>query len=398
MPQLIATVLIWLAVLSIGLNLWQWLAAKSFRFGAPARGTRDGSNPGVSILRPLKGCDVETERCLESWFQHAYDGDCEILFGVASEWDPVCDVVRRLINKHPTQKADLVICGPLLGANAKVSSLCHLLDRAEHEVVIISDQDVLVTPDFLSSLVAPLHDKNVGLVNCLYTLGNPVGLPMWIEAVAINSDFWSHVLQGNTIRRMDFALGAAMATTKTRLAQIGGFESLVDYLADDYQLGNRIANTGARVEICSTPVECRSEPQDAEEVWSHQLRWARTVRVCQPLPYFLSILSNATLWPLLAAMGHGPRSIELLVTALVVRVMTAQMNYDQMVGQAGWKAGLLAPAKDLLQVPIWALAFFGNEISWRDQRFHVDRGGRLTPLAWASPDPPVDVTVEPQEN
>jgi len=206
------------------------------------------------------------------------------------------------------------------------------------------------------------------------------------------------VLQRNTIKRMDFALGATMATTKTRLAEIGGFEGLVDYLADDYQLGNRIANTGARIEICSTPVECRSEPQDAEEVWSHQLRWARTVRVCQPLPYFSSILSNATLWPLLAVLGNGARGMELFVVALLVRVMTAQLNYERLIGQEGWKAGLLAPVKDLLQVPVWALAFFGNEISWRDQSFHVDRGGKLTPLAWTSPDEAVEGTAEPLEN
>jgi ceramide glucosyltransferase len=204
---------------------------------------------------------------------------------------------------------------------------------------------------------------------------------MWLEAVAVNADFWSQVLQGNMLKPMDFALGAVMATTKTRLAQIGGFEGLLDYLADDYQLGHRIARTGARLVICPVPVECRSAAQSASAVWKHQLRWARTIRVCQPTAYFFSILSNATLWPLLGLIGNGLGGVTLLAVAVLLRILTARSNYARLAGANGWKAGFLAPLKDLLQVPIWALAFVGNEIVWREQRFRVDRGGKLTPLA-----------------
>jgi ceramide glucosyltransferase len=341
----------------------------------------DREAPGVSILRPLKGCDSETESCLRSWFDQSYGGKSELLFGVASENDPVCEIVRRLIQEYPEQPAELAICKPILGANAKVSSLCYLAKRASHELMVVSDQDVLISRDFLSELVLPLGQKEVGLVNCFYILANPQGAGMWLEAVAVNADFWSQVLQGNMLKPMDFALGAVMVTTKSRIEVIGGFEGLLDYLADDYQLGNRIAKTGARLEICPVPVECRSERQSARAVWKHQLRWGRTIRVCQPAPYFFSILSNATVWPVLGLMGTGTIGVGVLGCALVLRVVTAISNYRRLTGETRWRAGFLAPIKDLLQVAIWALAFAGNEITWRDQRFRVEKGGKLTPLA-----------------
>ena len=116
---------------------------------------------------------------------------------------------------------------------------------------------------------------------------------------AVNADFWSQVLQARTLRSQDFALGAVMATRRAQLAELGGFRALVDFLADDYQLGNQLARRGYCIELCPVVVECWERPQGWREVWAHQLRWARTVRVCQPAPYFLSILSNATVWPIL---------------------------------------------------------------------------------------------------
>ena len=373
---MIAWILTSLAGFSVLLNLWQWYAAKRFRFHK-----KPGDfAPPLSILRPLKGSDVETGRCLESWFVQEYPAETELLFGVASETDPVCEVVRQLMAKYPEIRAELLICKPILGANGKVSSLCYLAKRAHYEHIVISDQDVRVSRNFLSLLVPALKHDTIGLVNCFYILANPRGLGMRLEAVAVNADFWSQVLQRNMVKPMDFALGAAMATTKKRLAEIGGFEALLDYLADDYQLGNRIAQAGGLLTIAPIPVECRSVPQKATEIWSHQLRWARTIRVCRPTPYFFSILSNSTLWPLMALAARPSFGVKLMVVALAVRVLTAQSNYARLTQQTAWIPALLAPLKDLLQTPIWFLAFLGNEIVWRDERFRVEKGGKLTRL------------------
>ena len=246
------------------------------------------------------------------------------LFGVASADDPVCEVVEALLREYPDRDAKLVHCQHLEGANAKVAKLAQLERLARHEWVVISDADVRVPPDLLTNLVTPLESAEVGLVNCFYRLANPTTAGMRWEAIAINADFWSQVLQSRSLKPIDFALGAVMAVSRKRLAEIGGFTALRDCLADDYQLGHRIAQHGYRIELCPVVVECWSAPMGWTAVWKHQLRWARTIRVCQPAPYFFSLLSNATLWPLLwLAAAQTPAALVLAVSALGLRVATA---------------------------------------------------------------------------
>jgi ceramide glucosyltransferase len=259
----------------------------------------------VTLLKPLKGCDAETEECLRSWLIQDYAGPVQILFGTASADDPVCEVAKKLIASYPECDAQLVVCRESLGPNAKVSTLIQLDSLARHDVVIISDADVRVPPDLLSNVVAPLREAKAGLVNCFYRLANPSTLAMRWEAICVNSDFWSQVLQSRSLKPLDFALGAVMAVKREALVQAGGLSALAHYLADDYQLGHFIAAKGWRIELSPVVVDCWEPPMNWRQVWRHQLRWARTIRVCQPIAYFFSILSNATLWPtLLLLLGQ----------------------------------------------------------------------------------------------
>lgn len=366
-----------LAFLSLALLIWQWLVARRFPLH---RRVRDSSfAPAVTLLKSLKGADASTEDCLRSWFNQQYDGDCELLFGVASPDDPVCDVVRRLIRQFPSRNAELIVCGPLAGPNAKASKLAQLLPRARHDVLVISDADVRVPPDLLANVVAPLRDPGVGLVNCLYRLANPVTPAMRWEAVAINSDFWSQVLQSRSLKPLDFALGAVMAMRRGLLDEVGGFAALASCLADDYQLGNRIAGKGHRIELCPVVAECWDPPMTWRAVWKHQLRWARTIRVSQPLPYFFSILSNPTLWPLLWLVAcPAPPALAFAGAALLIRMAIAnnlQSRLTQLTEH--WAYSWMTPIKDLLQTAIWFCSFAGNRVEWRGRRFSLIRDGTL---------------------
>jgi ceramide glucosyltransferase len=366
-----------LAVLSLVLVLWQWLAARRFplhqRVAAPVFW------PGVTLLKSLKGCDPATEACLRSWFVQDYHGPAQILFGVATAADPVCETVRKLQREFPDCDAQLVVCGPLMGANAKVSKLTELERLAKYEITIISDADVRVPPDLLANVVAPLEQPEVGLVNCFYRLANPTTTAMYWEACAINADFWSQVLQSASLQPIDFALGAVMATRRQHLQDIGGLAALVDCLADDYQLGHRIAGRGHRVVLCPVVVDCWSEPMGWAAVWKHQLRWARTIRVCQPVPYFFSILSNGTLWPLVWVVAKpGWSVLGFSLVCWLVRVMTAfelerRLTQKRLPAVRAW----LPVLKDLLQTWIWCAAFLGNRVEWRGQRLHLQRDGTL---------------------
>ena len=390
-----------LALLSLAITLWQWFAAR--RFPLHQRAADISFAPGVTLLKPLKGLDPETRGCLESWFKQDYRGPIQILFGVAAAEDPVCELVRKLIAEHPQANAQLVLCPEQLGPNAKVSTLVHLERLAQHDHLVVSDADTRVPADFLAQVVQPLRNPQAGLVNCFYALANPTTPAMQWEAVAVNADFWSQVLQSRTLKPLDFALGAVMATRRQQLNEIGGFRALVDYLADDYQLGNQIAKRGHRIELCPVVVECREREQGWREVWAHQLRWARTIRVCQPVPYFFSILSNATVWILVwllvshiqlhscfpyqdtpqtrAAVNTAGTAMMLFMFGLILRLKSSRELFKLLTKSKvppSWDAS--ACLKDLLQVPIWALAFLGNTVVWRGQRLRVLPGGKLVPM------------------
>jgi ceramide glucosyltransferase len=385
-----------LALLSLALALWQWLAARRFplhrRVTEPSSTPAGGDEaptlaaerrPAITSLKPLKGCDATTAESLQSWFNQNYPGQIQILFGVADASDPVCKIVRELIEKNPGRDAQLVVCAESLGANGKVSTLIQLERLAKHPLILVSDADVRVPPDFLANITAPLRDSKVGLVNCFYRLANPATTAMRCEAVAINADFWSQVLQSTNLKPLDFALGAAMLTRRKLLEEIGGFAAWVNCLADDYQLGHRIAQRGHRIALCPVVVECWDAPMNWCEVWKHQLRWARTIRVCRPLPYFFSILSNATLWPLLWLIASLVWSKTLCapliaVVCLLIRMVLAQnLQRRFMQSRDNIAPPWLAPVKDLQQAAIWAGAFLGNTVEWRGQKMCLRRDGTL---------------------
>jgi ceramide glucosyltransferase len=386
-----------LALLSFALLLWQWLVAR--RFPLHQRIAAHSFPPAVTLLKPLKGCEPSTDDCLRSWFLQEYTGRVQFLFGVDSADDPVVMVVRKMQQEFPASDSQLIVCGPPTGPNAKVSKLVELHRLAKHDLFVVSDADVRVTPDFLANVVEPLREakttaaaqapgsktngliqSSCGLVNCFYRLANPTTLSMQWEAIAINADFWSQVLQSQSIKPLDFALGAVMVTRRQQLEEIGGFAALVDCLADDYQLGHRIAQCGHRIELSTVVVECWSSPMTWSDVWKHQLRWARTIRVCQPVAYFFSILSNATLWPLAwLVVRPGPIVLAVCLACWLTRIWAAldlqqRLNRSRKHFAFAW----LALIKDLLQVAIWMLAFAGNRIEWRGQQMRLQRDGTLT--------------------
>ncbi len=399
--MILSGILAGLALVSLGITLWQWRLGR--RFPLHQRVAETGYAPALTLLKPLKGCDAETRECLRSWLTLDYAGPVQVLFGVASADDPVCDIVRELLKAHPKLDARLVICAEPLGPNAKVSTLIQLQRRAKHDLILVSDADVRVPSDLLTNIVAPLREPDMGLVCAFYRLANPTTLAMQWEAIAINADFWSQVLQAQSLKPLDFALGAVMASRREELERIGGFEALVGCLADDYQLGNKIVRAGKRITLSPVVVDCFDAPLNRRQVWAHQLRWARTIRVCQPVPYSFSILSNATLWPLLlllfgragdlAAPFHVDPALSSTVSVvtvqapwtwlvfgvcLLVRILTAVRLQARLTEATGhFRYWWLVPIKDLLGAAVWALSFVGNHVTWRGERFRVRRGGKL---------------------
>jgi ceramide glucosyltransferase len=368
-----------LALISLGLTVWHWLGA--LRFPLHSRIQSPESLPPVSILKPVKGSDQHTEECLRSWITQDYPAPVQILFAADSEEDAVCPIIRKLIAGLGPDRARLIICREELVLHPKVSKLMHLEPCIEHEAVVISDADVKVPPDFLRQAIALLENHDVGLVNSFYRLANPDSLPLRMAALHINADFWGQVLQSNSLTPQDFSLGAVMVTRKSEINGIGGFEALGSYLADDYQLGHKIAALGKKIALTRIVVECWSGPMNWSSLWKYQLRQARTIRSCQPLPYFFSILNNATLWPLLwLIISPAPTTVLFLGGALLFRMASAAQNERRLTGSWGHLPYVwLIPLKDLFHVILWAGAFLGNKVHWRGNVLRIGSGGKLKP-------------------
>lgn len=369
-----------LTALSLLLSTWQWLEGRLFPLHRRLKSRE--AMPPLSLLKPLKGAEPALLACLRSWFVQNYPGPFEILFGVESEADPACAIARRVMEEHPEIPARLIVCGPPEVPNGKVAKLARLAREARHPWWVLSDADVKVPPDLLANLVPALHQPETGLVHCFYRLGEAHTPAMHCEAVAVNADFWTSVLQARRLGLVRFALGAVMALRRDTVETIGGFESLGSNLADDFELGRRIAAAGKRIHFCRVAVDCLHPRQGWGAVWRHQLRWARTIRACRPGAYAASLLAHP--WLAAACMvASAPNllSWQVLGICLGVRLLTAFDNQRRLTQSAHHLPWLwLVPIKDLLQLAWWTSAFLGNTVEWGGRKYRVRMGGRLEPL------------------
>src|ERR1019366_6488046 len=234
--------------------------------------------PPVSILKPLKGVDPEIWESFCSHCEQEYP-EFQLIFGVGDPGDPAIEVVRKLQAKYPNLPIELMVCDRVLGANIKVSNLAQMLPAARHELLLVNDSDIRVPSDYLRKVITPLADSSVGLVTCLYRGVAGPTLGSRLEALSISTDFVPGVLSARFLEKgLHFGFGSTLAFRRRDLEAIGGFEALLDYLADDYELGWRIAATGKRVELSAATVTTFLPAYTMRDFIRHQLRWSRTIR------------------------------------------------------------------------------------------------------------------------
>ncbi|MGH9498058.1 MAG: bacteriohopanetetrol glucosamine biosynthesis glycosyltransferase HpnI [Terriglobales bacterium] len=355
-----------------------WSAAQFLRDARTAGGGARATHacPPVSILKPLKGTDpgmYEHFRghCLQDYPEY------EIIFGVSEPDDPAIKLVEQLKSEFPQCSIRLIICAGRLGANTKVSNLVQMLPHACYDNLIVNDSDIRVGPDYLRRVLAALTDSGTGLVTCLYRGVAASTLGSRLEALGISTDFCPGVLVARQLEGIKFALGSTMAFRRRDLAAIGGFETLVDYLADDYHLGQRIAALGLKVELSDVVVETFLPGYTVGEFFAHQLRWARAVRDSRFWGYVGLGVSFGLIWALLTlilAKGAG--------WAWEVFGVTAAMRYAVAILIGGrvlrdaqtvrWL--LLIPLRDAIAAMVWLASFAGHRVSWRGESFQLKHG------------------------
>jgi ceramide glucosyltransferase len=338
--------------------------------------------PPVSLLKTVRGVDFATYENYASFCKQEYP-EYEILFAVNDAADPAVPLVHRLIAEFPDRRIRLFVGAESLGANRKVNKLARLSREAQHEILALTDGDVRVGPNYLREVVAPFVDESTGAVTSFYRGIAERNLGAELEAIGASSDFFAGVLMAELTEGINFALGASIVTTKRWLSKMGGFESIAGMLADDYELGLRIAQAGGRVLLSREPVWTMYPAQTAKSFWDHQLRWARTVRVCRPVSYFGLIFTLGLPWAVLAALVAPTRWVAAayLIAYLVLRHVMAWIVGVWGVGDEVLRHKLwLVPLRDALYSAVWLACFASNRISWGGQEFNMHKG-QMVPVA-----------------
>jgi ceramide glucosyltransferase len=336
--------------------------------------------PPVSILKPVHGVDFASYENFASFCTLDYP-EYEILFVVNDESDPAIAVVTQLIADYPQRSINLLIGSEYFGANKKVNNLARLTREARYEVLALSDGDVRVGPKYLLNVVVPLRDENVGAVTSFYRGVAQNNCYAELEAVGASSNFFVGVLMAAWTEGVKFTLGASVATTKTWMRRIGGFEAIAAFLADDYEIGRRVAQAHGRVVLSHETVSTMYPAQTLRSFWQHQLRWARTVRLCRPASYAALLFTQGLPWVIAATVLAPAHSIaaSYLLTYLVLRLTTAWLVGVSVVGDRVVRRRLwLVPLWDAVHFVVWTASFASNHVVWGNVEYVIERG-RMKP-------------------
>jgi ceramide glucosyltransferase len=336
--------------------------------------------PPVSIVKPVRNVDREAYENFASFCRLDYP-KYEIVFAVADRDDPVIPVIQKLQQSFPMCPIRLVTAVANLGANNKVNNLCQLVQEAKHELIVMSDSDVRVEPDYLRNVVAPFSDPRVGVVTALYRGISGRGLVSALDDLGMYTDSAPAALVARKVEgKMRFAFGWTMATTKKVLSEIGGFESMVNHHSDDFELGNRISELGYRVELMRKPVDMVLPDESFGEFLKHELRWSIGLRNVRPVGYVGMLLTHGLPWTLLAvavasASGWASVAIGYAVAYLILRLGVVWTTAVWGLGDSQIAGKLwLVPLHDAISFVVWVGGFFSNKIVWRGSVYRVRKG------------------------
>lgn len=382
-PTLIECILVAAALPSIYYLLSIYSSWRFFR-GPGRRASQKGTPflPPVSNIKPVRGIDPDAYENFASLCRQDYP-EYEIVFCVGSENDPIVPVIQQVAHDFPERSIRIIYGSGRSGSNDKVAKLARLVQEARHNVLVISDSDVRVKPDYIRSVVAPLQRPEVGAVTCLYVSAKDANLAEHLQSIGMISDFFPGILVARELDGVKFALGTTIATTKDHLEEFGGYESLENRPADDLLVGRLIAEQGHKIELLPYAVETVPDYSSIGELWHKRLRWIVVMRHMRPWGHVGLIFTFGLPWALAAIVIHPTLAIAAAYfgTYLLLRfVMTWMVGIWGLKDQAVWSKLPLIVLWDGVAFAIWVASFFRTSIRWRDGQYYI-RNGTLVPVA-----------------
>ena len=344
--------------------------------------------PPVSILKPIRGLDPDAFENFSSFCEQDYP-DYEVLFCVGEEDDEVVPILQKLASDFPERRIRVLFGSGGRGSNDKVVKLARLVSEAQHEVVVISDSDVRVRPDYLRTVVAPLADPKVGAVTCFYASIEEKTFAESLQTIGMFSDFYVGILVARQLDGVKFALGPTIATTRARLAGFGGYGAIDDRPADDLLVGRLIAEQGYEVELLPYTILTVADYGSMRDLFHKRLRWIVVMRHMRPWGHLGLFLTQGLPWCLTAVAVHPSAGVALgyFGAYLVLRfTMTWMVGIWGLKQGSLWKKMGLIPVWDALAFFIWLTSFARNSIRWRDGEYYI-RDGRLVPVTSTNAEP-----------
>jgi len=357
------------------------LAAVQF-FSRERKKTLGSYTPPVSVLKPVRGVDFASYENFKSFCLQNYP-EYEILFCVNDLDDAAVPLIRTLAEEFPQRSIRLLSNAAQIGSNRKVNNMALLAREAKYELLVQSDGDVRVGANYLREVAARFEQVETGVVSCFYRGVTQKNVWAEMEALGVATDFSAGVLVAAWMEGVTFALGASAATTKMWLHKIGGYETLANVLADDYEIGNRVAKAGGRVMLSREVVETMYPALTFGKFWQHQMRWARTVRLCRPASYVGLLFTHGLPFAITGAVATRSAAGALLFMAayVVLRLTMARTAgvwglRDETARRKWW----MLPLRDLLQFAVWVGSFFSDRIVWGDAEFKLSKNGEMVAI------------------
>jgi len=350
-------------------------------FRQPARAADPDFRPPVSNLKPIRGLDPEAYENLASFCLQDYP-DYEIVFCIDPDDHAVVSVVEKIQRDFPDRRIRVLYGSGRVATNDKVAKLARLVNQAEHEIVVISDSDVRVRPDYLRRVVAPLRDPKVGAVTCFYLPTEMHTFTDHLQTAGMISDFYPGILVAWQLDGVKFALGTTIATTRSRLNGFGGYPALENGPADDLLVGRLIAEQGCEVVLLPYAIETVPDYDSIRALLAKRLRWIVVMRHMRPWGHLGLLLTQGLPWSIAAAVVHPSAGIatSYFGVYLFLRVlMTWMIGIHGLKQRRFWKQMPLIPVWDAVALGIWLVSFLRTSIRWRGADYHIC-DGKLVPV------------------
>ncbi|HEY8193468.1 MAG TPA: bacteriohopanetetrol glucosamine biosynthesis glycosyltransferase HpnI [Hyphomicrobium sp.] len=338
------------------------------------------SAEGVTLLKPLYGAEAALGANLASFCAQNYPAAIEVVCGVQAPNDPAIPVAQKLREQFPDRDIKLSVGSQPTGRNPKIANILGMFPLAQHNVLILSDSDMNVTPHYVRDVVASLQQPEVGLVTCLYRGRAVAGFWSRMAAAAVDQHFLPSVLVGLRFGLAHPCFGSTIALRRETLERIGGFEAFADTLADDYAMGEAVRRLGLKVAIPPFTVGHTFSDASLSELMAHELRWARTIRLVDPIGYAGSLLTHPLPFALAALLLSGFNAISVIILAVTLASrLFVPIQVERLPG--GGKSSLwLSPLRDLMSFAVFVASFVPGAVDWRGRRYRVSSDGSVTPI------------------